>query len=355
MTFVPKAIIVEVLSRLRGVVRRQVEDEQLLLYLQYPWAWFAESMGRGLKLPYAKAKVHSMLEELGRVGSKPTESQVSPPFRGFSVEWMPLKAGSMRPEGASAYHFQPAPALAAPIMPRLPEVPPTMPALPHEPTPITPITPQQPAMPQPAVPHTSSAPRGFCKYWLPEAAFSSRQDLRELVAGPGGAHFAHVLRKYPTVDLRIDGQASAAAPPAHRLHVCMSSEDSEAFEACSADVLDLVETVCDMVGEELSMSEDQVEALIQEIRAEKYFEAHGIRTPLPPTRPNQPASTPAPEAAAEADFEFVDDDMELDEADGDADADTEDEDARTEASDALSDLTDDEGAVKKEKLTFDDI
>merc|ERR1740121_2937874 len=110
-----------------------------------------------------------------------------------------------------------------------------------------------------------------------------------------------VLKKYPSVDLRIEGQASLAAPPAHRIHLCMSTEVSEIFENAAADVLDLVETVCDMVGEELGMSEDQVEGLIQEIRAEKYFEAHGIRTPLPPTKPAarpelaaEPAPAPVP-------------------------------------------------------------
>ena len=69
------------------------------------------------------------------------------------------------------------------------------------------------------------------------------------------------------------GQCSTAAPPAHRLHVCMSSEDSEVFEYAAADVLDLVETVCDMVGEELGMNEDEAERLTRLIRAEKYFEA----------------------------------------------------------------------------------
>jgi len=324
---VQKPVMVEVLRRLRGVVRRAVEDEQLLLYLQYPWAWFSEGMGRGLKLPYSKTQTHAMLSELGRVGGMPTDTQVSPPFRGFFVEWLPIKAGSSRPEGVA---YVPSAA------PSLPEVPATLP-----------LPAQTPTTPAPA---TSSAPRGFCKYWLPEAAFASQQDLKELIAGPGGAHFAHVLRKYPSVDLRIDGQMSAAAPPAHRMHVCMSSEDSDVFEAASTDVLDLVETVCDMVGEELGMSEEQAEKLIQEIRAEKYFEAHGIRTPLPPTRTQAAA---APEADAGADFEFVDDDMELDEEDGDADADTEDEDARTEASDLMSDVTEADGDAPK--TVFDDI
>merc|ERR1719215_526575 len=86
-------------------------------------------------------------------------------------------------------------------------------------------------------------------------------------------------------------------PPAHRLHVSMCSEDSELFESAAADVLDLVETVCDMVGEELGLSEDQVEDLIQGIRAEKYFEAHGLRTPLPPARPRSMEATPAEPAA----------------------------------------------------------
>ena len=84
------------------------------------------------------------------------------------------------------------------------------------------------------------------------------------------------------------GQCSTAAPPAHRLHVCMSSEDSEVFEYAAADVLDLVETVCDMVGEELGMNEDEAERLTRLIRAEKYFEANGARTPLPPSRSRQP-------------------------------------------------------------------
>ena len=38
-----------------------------------------------------------------------------------------------------------------------------------------------------------------------------------------------------------------------------SSEDSEMFENAALDVLDLVETVCDMVGEELGMDEDKVQ------------------------------------------------------------------------------------------------
>ena len=77
MSNLPKGIVVEVLKRLRGVVRRQVEDEQLLLYLLYPWAWFSESM-RQLKLPYGREKVHEMLADLGRLGGKHTESQVAP-------------------------------------------------------------------------------------------------------------------------------------------------------------------------------------------------------------------------------------------------------------------------------------
>ena len=179
LTLLPKTTIVEVLSRLRGVVRRHVEDEQLRLYLLDPWAWFSESMGR-VKLPYGREKVHEILsQELGRMGCKPTEAQTTPPFRGFFVEWLPLKAGFMKPQAAYVY---------------------------EAPKPVT-------------------APRGFCKYWLPEAVFSSRQDLRELLTGPGGSHFAHVLRKFPAVELKIEGQSSLSVPPAQRLHVSMSSED----------------------------------------------------------------------------------------------------------------------------------
>jgi len=384
---VSHATVVNILSRLRGVVRRQAEDQQLLLYLAYPWSWFADSMGRGLKLPFTREQVHSMLVQLGRVGGKPTESNVAPPFRGFVVEWTPLKPGA-------GQELDPNDVAEAP-----------------------PPQTTQPSAPQraPANPSAAAPPRGFCKYWLPDTVFLSKQDLRELLAGPGGAHFGHVLKKYPSVDLRIEGQASATAPPAHRLHVSMSSEDSEAFESASADVLDLVETVCDMVGEELGYNEEQVEGLIKEVRAEKYFEAHGIRTPLEPARQavkmelekpappvptmvaakqevhhglvaaktelhapslmavkqevGAPEPTPAPtptptpvvpssaphidDSAAGGEFEFIDEDFDMgDQAVGGDD----DDDARTEASDALSDLTEPEdGQGKLPDMTFDDI
>ncbi|CAK0851027.1 unnamed protein product [Prorocentrum cordatum] len=375
---VARAKMVAVLARLRGVVRRAAEDDQLLLYLSYPWAFFAESTSRGLKLPFSREQVHRMLIDLGRVGGHPTETNPAPPFRGFFVEWMPVKAGA---EGAKKAYVPP---VQAGTMAALPGPAPTAPAVQAAVAPQFAAAPQQwpqaaaaaapPSAPAPG--GGSGAPRGFCKYWLPEAVFGSGQDLRELIAGPGGAHFGHVLKKYPSVDLRIEGQPSLAAPPAHRIHLSMSTEVSEIFENAAADVLDLVETVCDMVGEELGMSEDQVEGLIQEIRAEKYFEAHGIRTPLPPTKraePAEPAPAPAPvqpvapsqaapsaaptaapSSAAQdpardtADFEFIDEDMEAGEGGGaGGDSDTED-DARTEAPDLLSDVTDNEDGVGRE-------
>merc|ERR1711998_492235 len=102
------------------------------------------------------------------------------------------------------------------------------------------------------------------------------------------SHFTHLLKKYPGIELWIDGQCSVAAPPAHRLHVCLSCTEYENLELAAPDVLDLVETVCDMVGEELGMSEEQVEGLIHQVRTEKYFEHLGVRTPLVPTRPAAP-------------------------------------------------------------------
>jgi len=405
----PRAMVETILRRLRGVVRRQVEDEQLLLYLAYPWAWFSESMGRGgLRIPFGKERVHEMLVELGRVGGKPTEACAAPPFRGFSVEWMPVKAGAAK---SIAQPVPPALAAQQPLAPLGAAAP-----MPQEPTPCVPLQdswgqpqqppqypapgglPSQPLLPSDQAPapaplvQATGAPRGFCKCWLPEAIFSSGQDLNELITGPGGAHFGHVLKKYPSVDLRVEGQCSTAAPPAHRLHVVMSSEDSEIFESAAADVLDLVETVCDMVGEELGLSEEQVEELIQGIRAEKYFEAHGIRTPLPPVRPRgaaaaevappvaaapaepEPAAVttaaaPAPVvvplarqeppvakvASADADFEFVDEVLDAAQPQGAAaadDGDDTEDDARTEASDCLSDITEDDTAKGP---TYDDI
>merc|ERR1719171_1930510 len=152
------------------------------------------------------------------------------------------------------------------------------------------------------MPPTAPTPMGptkiICKIWMPEDCFPSVQDLKEQIAGPNKAHFQHILKKYQGVDLRIEGQPSAAAPPAHRLHVLLTSEDGETFESASADVLDLVETVCDMVGEELGMSEEKVEQVIQSIRTEKYSEASGVRTPLPPMGARTPVPgvrTPVPQ------------------------------------------------------------
>lgn len=370
---VSRAVAEASLRRLRGVIRRQVEDEQLLLFLAYPWAWFSEPMGRGgLRLPFGKDRVHEMLVDLGRVGGKPTESCPAPAFRGFSVEWIPLQAGT-------------GPTSAALVLPSAPAAP-LAGFTAWNPTPASSLPPvQDRAVADPG------APKGYCKCWLPEAIFASGQDLKELITGPDGAHFAHVLKKYHHVELKVEGQASLTVPPAHRLHVSMSSEDSELFESAAADVLDLVETVCDMVGEELGMSEDQVEELIQGIRAEKYFEAHGLRTPLPPARPRgEQSSAPTPEepavlqpvlphvqaqpaapvvvplqarsvrqrvATSQGDFEFVDEELDAaadprQGAAGGGDDETED-DARTEASDCMSDITEDD--APKPNNVFDDI
>lgn len=297
--------------------------------------------------------------ELGRVGGKPTETRSSPPFRGIVVEWLPLQGGDGTAPEADA------------ILPELPTPPPPQPSapVPDLPAPTPPPPMQSTALPP-------GRRRGVCRYWLPERVFVSKDDLREQIAGPSGSHFAHVLKTHPTVELRIDGQPSTAAPPAHRLHVIVSSEDMESFEAALADVLDLVETVCDMVGEELGMSEDEVDVLIKEIRTEKYVEVDGVRTQLPVSSvapastadqapPALPPKGPPPKAPplavptvqapvlvpkkeevveeGEPEYEV------LDEADDPlmaavaghqpGDADTED-DAKTEASDAGSAITD---------------
>jgi len=358
---VSRAVAEASLRRLRGVIRRQVEDEQLLLFLAYPWAWFSEPMGRGgLRLPFGKERVHEMLVDLGRVGGKPTESCPAPAFRGFSVEWIPMQVGT---GPRSATMVLPSP--AAPVA-----------GAAWNPAEASGVRPLQEA----AV--ADGAPKGYCKCWLPEAIFASGQDLKELITGPDGAHFAHVLKKYHNVALKVEGQASLTVPPAQRLHVSMSSEDSELFESAAADVLDLVETVCDMVGEELGMSEDQVEELIQGIRAEKYFEAHGLRTPLPPAKPRgEPSSAPTPAepvphvqaqpaapvvvplqarstpqrvATSHGDFEFIDEDIDAaDPRQAAGGGDETEDDARTEASDCVSDITEDD--TPKPSNVFDDI
>merc|ERR1719271_713351 len=75
--------------------------------------------------------------------------------------------------------------------------------------------------------------------------------------------------------------------------------------------------------------------------------------PMPAPRLPQPAAAPQPSAAPEpvaegGEFEFIDEDIDM----GDAAMGDDDDDARTEASDALSDLTEPEGAPE---MSFDDI
>merc|ERR1719221_1292246 len=110
-------------------------------------------MGRGLKLPFGREQVHSMLVDLGRVGSKPTEPCVAPPFRGFSVEWMPLK-GVTRSDADK--RIVPAPAAGGPASALAPPVPMDVQqpaAVPQPPASQPPPFPQAPAAPalQPAL------------------------------------------------------------------------------------------------------------------------------------------------------------------------------------------------------------
>merc|ERR1711972_611403 len=105
-----------------------------------------------------------------------------------------------------------------------------------------------------------------------------------------------------------------------------------------------------MVGEELGLSEEQVEGLIAGIRTEKYSEANGIRTELQPPKRSQPSApqqvpvidvVPVGRPSTAGDFEFVDDHVDAEPGGAEANDDDTEEDARTEASDALSDITDD--------------
>jgi len=195
----PHTTIVEVLGRLRGVVRRQVLDEQLLLYLSYPWAWFAESMGRGLKLPFSREQTHQMLVKLGRIGGKPTEDSATPPFRGFCVEWLGVKSGTSPPEGGQKL-VPFAPGIKPDVFSPHAQIPLPPPQYMQQGAMGQPMAQAPPVTPMPSVPSVPvvpSAPRGFCKYWLPEAVFVSGQDLKELIGGPQGSHFGHVLKKIP--------------------------------------------------------------------------------------------------------------------------------------------------------------
>mmetsp|Transcript_37715 Transcript_37715/g.87108 ORF Transcript_37715/g.87108 Transcript_37715/m.87108 type:complete len:1671 (+) Transcript_37715:82-5094(+) len=382
---ISKQTAIESLSRLRGVVRRKAEDEQLLLFLAYPWAWHHD-VGKSMKLPFNQEQVHTMLVQLGRIGSRPTESNPSPPVRGFSVEWLPLKGGDKLPDGivkTTASVVPPVPVGLPPAdasgMGRMPDLPPPvgypgfqgLPPPGHRAPMVPPPLGQgmgtfpQPMGMQPGLPPVAGKPKGYCKYWLPEKIFLTKQNINDLIAGPGGAHFSHLLKKYPSVDLRIDGQPSTAAPPAHRLHVVMSSEDIEVFESAATDVLDLVETVCDMVGEELGLGDQEAEGLIRDIRAEKYIEANGVRTALPARRKQEVSQAPAASQGAPAamqddsgmqgagEFEFIDEDIDM----AEPNLGPIDDDARTEASDAMSDLTegDENPGLQMNQTAFDEL
>jgi len=319
---VSRSRIETVLRRLRGTIRRSVQDEELLLFLAYPWAWFSEPMARGgLRLPFSRPEVHQRLISLGRIGAKPTESLADPPFKGFSVEWSPIRPGAVKASTA------PRPIIAPAVVPVAQD---SWAADLGPPAPL-PVPAAGTQMPVPA----STAPVGWCRVYLPEGAYASGSDLYDMLSGPQGAHIGHLLKKYPNVSIRIEGRPSLAAAPDQRLHIHCRCEDADLFEKASSDVMDLVETVCDMIAEELSLPNDQLESMIRSIPAEKYFGSHGHQTKLSFKRGTDVAGVKPMDVAArtDADFEFLDDvDAQPDDGDDDDDGDDTEDDASTQAS-----------------------
>jgi len=110
----------------------------------------------------------------------------------------------------------------------------------------------------------------YCRVWLPDAVLGAGDRLHHALVGQGAAsNFAHLQKKYPHVRFNILGKPSLAVPPQQRLHVEAQSNDPSILGNVETDLVDLAETACDVAGDTLGMSDDQVQDVFEMIRVEK--------------------------------------------------------------------------------------
>lgn len=115
-----------------------------------------------------------------------------------------------------------------------------------------------------------------CRVWLPDAVLPAGERLRATLEGTDGSNFMHLRRKHRSTKFSVFGTASLALPPWKRLQVVALCVDQVTLEKVEADVLDLVETACDVVADTLGLSDEQVQQAFEDIRVER----HDMKLPL---------------------------------------------------------------------------
>jgi len=115
-----------------------------------------------------------------------------------------------------------------------------------------------------------------CRVWLPDAVLPAGERLRATLEGSDGSNFTHLRRKHRSTKFSVFGTASLALPPWKRLQVVALCVDQVTLEKVEADVLDLVETACDVVADSLGLTDEQVQQAFEDIRVER----HDMKLPL---------------------------------------------------------------------------
>jgi len=336
----PRQDVANALRSMRGVVRARKENAELLVYMKYPWALYAN--GELAQHPFPQAEVSKRLQDWGRSGCETSEGLC---YRGYIVEWR--LPGSKEEEEALAKKnkedvpkqdwktdwdepvkdMRPANSKAVPSAPyekhdsydypqnRYPEYP-SHPSEPYNPreevynpnqmpydgysnydypyydqrygpehmAPPPPVMPPPPPIPPPppSVPSRPSIPDGGRIYvsqcWIPMEVYAASH-LRERISGPNDAHFAHILTKNGpgSVEVAFQGLPNAQAPVNQRLKVVMRSASERIIDEAFNDLMDLVETLVEVVAEELNMPRQHIDQMVRQIQTDCCVMQDGVR------------------------------------------------------------------------------
>jgi len=135
-----------------------------------------------------------------------------------------------------------------------------------------------------------------CRVWVPAAVLPAGDKLVQYLVGPGGKNLSHLRKIFPNASVEKQGEASLSVPPDQRLRLEVLFETGDEAKLVVAaklvlDVVDLVETACDLAGEEIGLSEDEVQEAYASIRKE-YVVSPTASTPH--AQPKKPAKATAP-------------------------------------------------------------
>lgn len=130
-----------------------------------------------------------------------------------------------------------------------------------------------------------------CRIWLPAAVLAAGDQLVRQLAGPAETNLSHLRRKYPSSGLELHGEASFAAPPQRRLCLVALFESVVVDAKLVLDAVDLAETACDVIGEELGLNEDEIQEAFKSIRKE--YDLSPTRSSLLAQSPQLQAVSPA--------------------------------------------------------------